>query len=297
MIRTTKRFYKVSSKGNLLFLLLGAALLPLASAQAQSDAASFCGEYSFYLSGQEKLPTGGSALEAIVGNFYADGQGHVTGGELDKNSETGLVQVSSLTGVYSFNMTTGDGQVTLNLPTGPLNLAFYTYPRGPSVIPCYGHLEATIVATGGTLLGGSGRLADVLHRSSQSQAVDFTLDGESAAAASAASGFVSLNIPLNELVSSTNITGRAELIENGMASFYPDITGTATAVDSTARLTLSLTGFGTGTKHYAAYEGEFSTGTVVLLSLDPHGSAPLLMGTNEVNLPSYLIGYSGHENF
>ena len=293
MIHEIEGIFNMMSKPSFSLLLLGAALVPLSSAHAQSGTNAVNGQYAFYLSGQEKLPSGGSELEVIAGSFHADGQGHITSGVLDKNSGTGLVQVSKLSGVYNVDSTTGKGTVTLQLPTGPLSFVFYTQPPLQTPVNNYAPIRAAIVAAGGPLQSGTGRLADTFGGYYPETAI-FSLSGENTPGASAISGIASLNIT----GSAEQVTGQAELIENGSASFYPGITGTASGVDATGRFTVTLTGMGShAAAHYAVYQGAFSNGDKVFLSLDPHGTAPLLLGTNGGSLPSYVIQYYGSYNF
>ena len=284
----------MAGKGKLSWLLLGAALLPAAGAQAQSSLASLSGQYAFYLTGQEQRPSDGLGLEAIAGSFNADGHGHITSGVLDQNSSSGLVQVSSLTGAYTLDATTGKGTVTLQLPTGPLNVVFYTQLPLPAPNSYYAPIDAAIVAAGGSLLGGSGRLANAIGGSYPAGAT-FSLNGENASGGGAVSGLASLKL-INKN-GTEQVTGQAELIDNGKTSYDPGVTGTADPVDATGRFTVSLAGMGSGTAHYAAYQGDFRNGSTIFLSLDPHGSAPLLVGNDGANIPSYVIQYGGTENF
>ncbi len=253
------------------------------------------GQYTFYITGQEQIPLGGSGLEAIAGSFTADGQGHITAGELDKNSSTGVVQVSKLTGVYSVNGATGKGAVTLQLPTGPLSFAFYAQNSQQLPGSSQSTVDAAIVAVGGSLISGSGRLANLAsigYNSSDTDTFTFSLSGQTSAGG-VVSGITSFQFQDN----STQVIGQAELIENGTASLYPDIAGTATIPDQAGRVTVSLSGLGSGAANYAVYAGGFSTGSTVFLSLDPLSSAPLLVGTNGASSRSYAIQYTGVENF
>ncbi len=250
------------------------------------------GQYTFYITGQEQIPLGGSGLEAIAGSFTADGQGHITAGELDKNSGSGLVHLSTLIGVYNINATTGKGAVTLQLPTGPLSMVFYAQNSQQLPGISYSTVDATIAAAGGSLLGGSGRLANqtsIGYNSADTDTFTFSLSGETQAGG-VVSGVTSLSFQND----STQVTGQAELIENGAASLYSDITGTATVPDQAGRVAVALSGLGNGAAKFALYGGGSST---VFLSLDPLSSAPLLVGTNRTSLPSYAIQYTGVESF
>lgn len=287
---------KMTKIGYSAFLLLGAVLVPLASAQAQTTnpSAVLSGKYAFYLSGQEKLPTGGTDLEGIAGTFSADGQGNITAGQLDKNSGTGLVQTSTLKGTYTNDGAAGKVTVTLQLPMGPLSFAFYT--RGVSPVS-----NVAIIAGGASFQSASGRLAttqDFLLGNALlgGGAVTFTLDGETAAIAGALKGILSLNFasdlaPSGNYLTQQPVAGLAEVVQNGTASFYTNINGIVPNVPGAfgaTRSTVTLTGLSSGSSNFAAYVGNFGTGNVVLLSLDPHGAAPLLIGTNGSLSPSFV---------
>ncbi len=109
------------------------------------------GQYTFYLTGQEKLPQDGNGLVAIAGTFTADGQGHITAGTLDENGGSGVVQLSKLTGAYTIDSTTGKGTVTLQLPAGALSFVCYTQyslQTEPTPNAGYSTVDAAIVAAG-----------------------------------------------------------------------------------------------------------------------------------------------------
>ena len=79
-------------------------------------AANVNGPYAFSLSG-----TDGGGFFSIVGSFVADGAGHITSGNVDKNGASGTITNASLTGNYSVH---ADGRGTISLATSSGNLSF-----------------------------------------------------------------------------------------------------------------------------------------------------------------------------
>ena len=81
------------------------------------------GSYAFYAAGwlDGTLGSPGTAYQGIayIGSFTADGQGNITGGELDTNNfQTGLTSFSGLSGTYNIQY----GQGTTNTQTGYITL-------------------------------------------------------------------------------------------------------------------------------------------------------------------------------
>ena len=234
----------------------------------QGDDAVLLGQYTFYLTGQEKTSQGGLEAAAMAGVFNADGQGHITSGMLDKNSGTGYLQAKNVTGTYQFD-STGKGSATLNSSAGSYTFAFYSEIPLPTP-----NLEADLVSTAGTLLNATGRLGGT-DPFFQPSTYTFTLGGEPSLASSPLFGAGTLTFGQD------TVTAQYQQVVNGTATNVTGLTGTYTAPDPVSqRFTFSLAAPGSASSHFVVYQGGFNTGILFFLSTDPHSSSPLLIGTN-----------------
>jgi len=83
------------------------------------------GTYAFYATGWLDGIIGSSAFQGLqyLGSFTADGNGNITGGEMDVNNfQTGLTSYSSLSGTYNIQYAENSGIPAANFQTGYITL-------------------------------------------------------------------------------------------------------------------------------------------------------------------------------
>ncbi len=266
-----------------IFFGAASAVTPLALAQGVTPSVSaLTGQFALYLTGKEVASGGGTEEVALAASFAADGAGHVTSGVLDKNSGSGLVQLSGLTGTYQL-ASTGAGSITLYLPTGAMILQFQTAVP----LSAASTVSASITGASGTLLTASGGLGNASGTFSVPTSYNATLGGELAGGTTPLRGISTLLFtPVGRPVGSASgtVTGQALQSSNGVNTVLPAVSGTFSLPNSAVgRLTLQLSGLSSSSSsaaNYVAYQGAFPGATLIFFSIDPHPSAPLIIGTN-----------------
>jgi hypothetical protein len=219
------------------------------------------GNYVFSFSGYQ-----GGTLVQQAGSFTADGQGNITGGLMDSNSQAGPKAKLTFTGTYSIGAT-NTGAMTLNIA----GLGTFTYQVA---VPASGTIR--FIQNGGSGNQGTGYIRKVtsVTKITISQLAAFWAYGAQGADASQARYAAAGTFQSDSSGNWTNVED--DINDNGSVTHDTTATGKFTFIDPvTQRGTATITA-NSVTTNYVFYA--VSASELIMLSIDPvSASAPLTL--------------------
>jgi hypothetical protein len=221
------------------------------------------GTYVFSFSGYQ-----GGTLVQQVGKFTADGQGNITAGLMDSNSQAGPKPSLSFTGTYSIG-TANAGPMTLNIA----GLGSFSYQIA---VPVNGTIRFIQNGTGGNQGTGYMRKVTSVSKVTIAQLAAFWVYGAQGADVSQGRYAAAGTFQSDSSGNWTNVED--DINDNGSSTHDTTATGKYAFLDPlTQRGTATITA-NSVTTNYVFYP--VSTGELVMMSIDPVSTnAPLTLFT------------------